>query len=339
LGKAIGFEEWVGMRAVQVKTFGGPEVLVAGELPDPVAGPGQVVVGVVAADVLFVETQIRSGWGGEFFNVQPPYVPGGAVAGRVVSVGDGVDPGWVGRPVVAHTGRAGGGYAERVVVGVDVLIPVPDGLDLRTAAALPHDGATALTLLAGNEIRPDNRVLIVGAGGGMGFLLVQFAHAAGARVIAAARGKRKLDLALELGADAVADYAEPDWTDRVREATGGAGPDLVFDGVGGEIGRAAYEVTAAGGRFSAHGAPSGGFTAIDPADAERRGIQVRGIQHVQLEPAELKRATEEALAEAAAGRIRPVIGQEYPLERAADAHAAIEAREAIGKTLLYLNED
>jgi NADPH2:quinone reductase len=122
----------------------------------------------------------------------------------------------------------------------------------------------------------------------------------------------------------------------VREAIGVKGPDVVFDGVGGQIGRAAFEVTARGGRFSAHGAPSGAFAEIDPQEAERRGVTVRGIQHVQLAPADAKRLAERALSEAAGGRIRPVVGQTFPLERAVDAHAAIEGRGVLGKTLLLV---
>jgi NADPH2:quinone reductase len=323
------------MRAVQVTRFGGPEVLVPSQVPDPVAGPGQVVVEVSAADVLFVETQIRRGWGREYFSLEPPYVPGGAVAGSVISVGQGVDPDWVGRNVVTHTGQRGG-YAEQVVVAVEGLIPVPEGLGLREAAALLHDGPTALRLAEGAGIRPGEWVLVVAAGGGLGILLVQLAHAAGARVVGAARGRRKLDLARDLGADAVVDYSEPGWPERVREATGGRGPDVVFDGAGGQTGQQAFEITAPGGRFSAHGAPSGGFAEIDRQEAERRGVTVRGIEQVQVAGEDLKRLTERALSEAAAGRIRPVVGQTFPLERAAEAHAAIEARSVIAKTLLVI---
>ncbi|MBA2446424.1 MAG: zinc-binding dehydrogenase [Chloroflexi bacterium] len=323
------------MRVVQATRFGGPEVLVTSEAPDPVAGPGQVVVDVSVAPVLFVDTQIRRGWGGEWFTVKPPYVPGVGVAGQVLSVGEGVDPGWAGRQVVTDTGERGG-YAERAVAPAEGLIQVPDGLGLPEAAALLHDGRTALGLAEGARIRPGEWVLITAAGGGLGSLLVQLAHAAGARVIGAARGQRKLDLARELGAEAAVDYSEPDWPEQVREATGGPGPDVVFDGVGGQIGLAAFEITARGGRVSAHGAPSGGFAEIDPREAERRGVTVRGIQHVQFSPADGKRLIERVLSEAAAGRIRPVIGQTFPLERAADAHAAIDARGVIGKTLLLI---
>jgi NADPH2:quinone reductase len=323
------------MRVIRAMRFGDPEVLVISAAPDPVAGPGQVVVEVSAADVLFVETQIRRGWGREYFTVEPPYVPGSAVAGQVISIGEGVDPGWLGRRVAAHTG-GGGGYAEQAVVAAEGLIPVPDGLGAREAAALLHDGPTALGVFEQARIRPGEWVLVTAAGGGMGILLVQLAHAAGARVIAAARGKRKLDVARELGAESVVDYSEAGWPERVREMSGGRGLDLVFDGAGGQIGGAAFEVTVPGGRFSAHGAPSGGFAEIDPREAERRGVTVRGIDDVRFAPAEVKRLAERALVEAAAGRIRPVIGQTFPLARAADAHAAIEARDVIGKTLLLI---
>ena len=132
------------------------------------------------------------------------------------------------------------------------------------------------------------------------------------------------------------DYSQPDWPQQVLAGTGGAGPDVVFDGVGGEIGQAAFEITARGERFSAHGAPSGGLAPVDREEAERRTITVRGIEQAQFAPADARRLTARALDEAAAARIRPVIGQRYPLERAADAHRAIEARDVIGKTLLEI---
>jgi NADPH:quinone reductase len=179
-------------------------------------------------------------------------------------------------------------------------------------------------------------VLVLGAGGGLRSLLVQLAHRAGARVIGAARGRQKLDLAEQLGADAVVDYSQSGWLEQVLAHTGGAGADMVFDGVGGEIGRTAFAVTAHSGRFSSHGTPGGGFASIDSQEAGRRDITVRGIEHVQFAPADARRLTERAMSEAAAGRIRPVIGQTFPLEQAADAHRAIEARDLIGKTLLVI---
>ncbi|MFB4315864.1 zinc-binding dehydrogenase [Actinomadura sp. 21ATH] len=328
----------VSVRVVQASRFGGPEVLVPGEAPDPVAGPGQVVVDVAVAGVTFVETQIRRGV--DEWHARPPlpYVPGGLVAGQVGSVGAGVDPSWLGRRVIADTGDTGG-FAERAVADAEELFPVPDGLDLPDAIALHSDGSTAQGLIETAAVGPGDRVLVEAAAGGVGSLLTQLARAAGARVIGAARGARKLDLVRELGADAAVDYSEPGWTERVLEATGGAGPDVVFDGVGGRIGRAAFEVTARGGRFSVHGASSGEVTPVDAAEARSREVELIGIEQLFGFGPHVARWAERMMSQAAAGLVRPVIGQTFPLERAADAHAAIENRTALGKTLLLVRQE
>jgi NADPH2:quinone reductase len=323
------------MREIQAVRFGGPEVLEVREVPDPTPGPGQVVIETTAVDTIQVETMIRRGLASQWFPVEPPYVPGGGVAGRVVAVGEGVDPG-LGRrwPHVVTIGVANGAYAERVVAAADALVPVPD-LGVREAAALVHDGTTAIGILEPADPKPGEWVLITAAAGGMGVLLVQLARAAGARVIGAARGERKLEAVRELGAELAVDYSGPGWAEKVRAATGGAGVDVLWDGAGGEIGLTAFrELTADGARVSAHGAPGGGFATIDPAEAGRRGIALRGIQHLQGSAQERLPWTARALNEAAYGVIRPVIGATFPLERAADAHAAIESREVVGKTLL-----
>lgn len=323
----------MGLRVIQAKAFGGPEVLTPVEVEDPVAGPGQVVVAVAYADTLNLDIQLRRGVNGEFFKVEPPYVPGGGVAGTVTAAGAGVDPGWVGRRVTARLGVSGA-YAQQAVAQVDNLVPIPDGLGLREAAALIFDGVTGLGLAELAAVRPREWVLVTAAGGGLGTLLVQLATAAGGRVVAAARGTRKLEVARKLGAAAVVDYTGPGWTDQVRSVTGGAGAAVVFDGAGGSVGQEAFTVTASGRRLFNYGAPSGGFAQIDPDAARDRGITVRGITALQFGPADVRRLTELALAEAAAGRLHPVIGQTCLLEEAAAAHAAMEAREVIGKTLL-----
>ncbi|WP_308425749.1 zinc-binding dehydrogenase [Sphaerisporangium melleum] len=310
-------------------------MLVPGEAPDPVAGEGQVVVDVAVAGITFVETQIRRGIDKWHSMPSLPYVPGGLVAGRVRSAGTQVDPAWLGRRVLAGTGETGG-FAERAVAAVEDLFPVPDGLGLPEAVALHSDGSTAQGLAEKAAIRAGEWVLVEAAAGGVGSLLVQLAVAAGARVIGAARGAHKLEVIRELGAEAAVDYTEPAWTRRVLEATGGAGPDVVFDGVGGPIGRAAFEVTARGGRFSVHGASSGEVTLIDPAEARSKGVDVIGIEQLFDFRPNLVRWAEQMMSHAAAGLVRPIIGQTFPLERAADAHAAIENRTAIGKTLLLI---
>jgi NADPH:quinone reductase len=320
------------MLAVRVGRFGGPDVLTPTEVPDPVAGPGQVVVGVSVVDVLYLDTQIRGGRFRAYFPMRPPYVPGGAVAGPVLSVGDGVSGDWVGRVVATRTVDGRGGYAERALADADTLTAIPDGLDVRSAAALLHDGPTALALVDGAEIQPGEWVLVTNAAGGLGCLLVQLAVQAGGRVVGAAGGPAKADRVRELGAEVAVDYLDPAWVGQVRAATDGV--SVAFDGVGGDIGLAAYELTGKGGRFSAHGAPGGGFAAIDGEEAVRRGVRVRGIEQVQFTPETAKPLLERAFTEARAGRITPLIGQTFPLGRASDAHDAIEARQVVGKTLL-----
>ncbi|MFI6527574.1 zinc-binding dehydrogenase [Streptomyces uncialis] len=321
------------MRATQVIEFGDPHVLVPVRLPDPVAGPGEVLVAVEAVDTLVVETQIRAGWGRDYFPIAPPYVPGSGVAGTVRALGDGVDPDWTGRRVAASLDLSGG-YAELVAVPVGALTAVPDQVSLTDAAALVHDGVTALTLLHATGLRPGERVLVLGASGGMGTVLVQLAKAAGARVVGTARGDRKIALVRELGADAVVDASRPDWVEQARAALGGTGADVVLDGVGGATGAAAFPLVANGGRFSAHGAPSGGFSKVDPDAAAARGIRLFGIADVQLPADERARLVARALEEVAKGALRPVIGATFPLDQAASAHRAIESRELLGKAVI-----
>ncbi|MFB9234822.1 zinc-binding dehydrogenase [Plantactinospora siamensis] len=315
------------MRAVWLTGYGGPEVLVPGDAPEPAPGPGQVLVDVAYANITFVETQFRATGFGPFRG-ELPMIPGNGVGGLVAAVGPQVDPGLVGRRVVTGTGGAGG-YAERVAVPVDGLFPVPAGLPLDGAVALLADGRTATMLIAAAELAPGDRVLVEAAAGGVGSLLVQLARDAGARVVAAAGGSRKTGLLGGLGADVVVDYAEPGWSERIRSELGGL--DAAFDGVGGEIGRSAFELLEPGGRLLSFGLASGGWTDVPAELAAERGVR---LLRPAAPPERLRAYTEQALAAAAAGRLRPVIGQRFPLEAAAAAHAAIGARRTIGKTLL-----
>lgn len=311
------------MRAVWLREFGGPEVLVPGEAPDPVAGPGQVVVEVVFANTTFVETQFRAGAPGPF-RASLPVIPGNGVGGVIGAVGAGVDPGLAGRRVVTATGGSGG-YAERVAVDAAAVFAVPPALDLDAAVAVLADGRTATGLVHATSVRPGDRVLVEAAAGGVGGLLVQLAKAAGATVIAAAGGPAKT--ARVPGADVVVDYLQPDWTVSAGEV------DVVFDGVGGAIGTAAFGLLRPGGRMAVYGLAGGSWAEVSEVDAEARDVTlVRSIGS----PERMRAFTESALAEAAAGRLVPVIGQRFPLEKAADAHAAIESRATVGKTLLVV---
>jgi NADPH2:quinone reductase len=312
------------MKAVWLQEFGGPEVLAIADAPDPVAGPGQAVVDVAHANITFVETQFRATGGGPFTG-ELPMIPGNGVGGVVAAVGDGVAPALVGTRVVTSTGGSGG-YAERVAVDAAGLIAVPDGLALDAAVALLADGRTATLLIRAAAPRAGERVLVEAAAGGVGTLLVQLAKAAGADVLAAAGGERKLELARSLGAEECVDYTQDGWTEHAGAV------DVVFDGVGGDVGRAAFTLLGQGGRMVSFGLASGSWAGIDESEAATRGVTLLGL--TRPTPAAMREATESALAEAAAGRLRPVIGQRFPLARAADAHAAMQARETVGKTLL-----
>jgi NADPH2:quinone reductase len=315
------------MRAVWLRQFGAPEVLALGEAPDPVAGPGQVVIDVEFVNITFVETQFRATGNGPFAATLP-MIPGNGVGGTVASVGADVAPGLLGARVITSTGGAGG-YAERVAVEAAAVFVVPDEVALDTAVALLADGRTATMMTRAAAIKPGERVLVEAAAGGVGSLIVQLAKAAGARVVAAVGGGRKVSVATEVGADVVVDYTDDGWSKEVRDA--GDGVDVVFDGVGGDITQAAFDLLDRGGRMVSFGLASGSWANIDADEAAGRGVT---LVRPSATPAELRAYTESALAAAAEGRLRPVIGQRFPLSQAAAAHAAIQSRATVGKTLL-----
>jgi NADPH:quinone reductase len=314
------------MRAIRATRFGTPDVLELVELPNPEPAVGELRVAASVANVHWLDTAIRAGRGPAVFPVEPPYVPGGGVAGTVDAIGDGVDPAWLGERVVARAaGGYGGGYADMLIATPETAYPVPRELDLPDAMAVLDDGSTALALLEATPVGPPDRVLVAPGVGGLGNLLVQLARHAGATVIAAVRGPEKRDIARKLGAESV-DYSTPGWVDDVR-ASGGV--DVVFDGIGGTVGEAAAGVLVDGGRFSGYGMSSGSEATIHNARLRVVGMsQLAGFW-----PATARRVRH-VLAETAAGRLAPIIGRTYPLAAAAEAHADIEARRFVGKSLL-----
>ncbi|GHO66737.1 NADPH:quinone reductase [Ktedonobacter sp. SOSP1-52] len=322
------------MRIIQIHQFGSPEVLKVEEKEEPQVGPNQVVIDVQVAGVCFGDTIIRSGK----YPLPLPLVPGLEVAGRVSGVGSDGDQSLVGKLVVARTKNNTGGYAEQAVVDATDIFHIPTGLSIEQAVGVFLSGQTAVGLIKAVNITPGEVVLITAAAGSLGSQLVQQARAAGAgTVIGAAHGKKKLDLITQLGADVAIDYSEDDWVEQVRKATDGKGADLVLDGVGGSIGHQAFEATAKGsGRLGVYGFSSGAWTQIETRELAARGITVIAPLTIAFAkpPHEARVDAEIALAEAEAGRLTAVIGQTYPLERAAEAHAAIEARQTTGKVLL-----
>ena len=320
------------MRAVLLREFGPPERLVAQDVPAPTPGAGQALIDVEFANITFIETQLRAGNAPvRAMSPRLPVVLGNGVGGVVSSVGEGVDAGLVGRRVVSSTGGSGG-YAEQVAVEAAALIEVPGELELADAVALLADGRTAIGLIRATDPQPGETVLVEAAAGGVGSLLIQLARHAGARVVAVAGGERKVALATELGADVAVDYTKLRWPDRVRELAGQV--DVVFDGVGGEIGAAAFGLLGRGGRVLAFGMASGTFSQLPEGEAAKRGITV--LRGAPISPEQMRELSQAALAQAAAGRLHPVIGQRFGLEQAADAHAAIGSRATVGKTLLVV---
>ncbi|MFD7312170.1 alcohol dehydrogenase catalytic domain-containing protein [Promicromonospora sp. NPDC059942] len=262
------------MDAIRHHSFGPPEVLVLEQVPDPVPGPGDVLVDAVAHGVHLLDTSLRRGEAGPPLPLPSlPTVPGREIAGTVAAVGSGVDSSWIGRHVAAHLGPVpdGGGYARRVVVGADKLHALPDGAD-----GAPLDPADAITMIGTGRmavytldlaaVTADDVVVVTGAAGGLGTLFAQEALRAGARVVALAGGAAKLQVLRDLLPDtdrlALVDYSAPGWPDAARAALGGSPATLVLDGVGGELGTAATDLLrgaggSAGGE-SVSGVDSGG---------------------------------------------------------------------------------
>src|ERR1700733_1505768 len=272
-----------------MRPFGPPEVLEAAAGAEPEAGRAQVVIEAEVAIVTFVETQIRAG------RAPPPSL----LPALPAILGNGTGGTVAGRRVVASLNGTGG-YAERVVADAGRLIEVPDELSLRDAVALLADGRTALSPAGGAGLTAGETVLVEAAAGSVGTLLVQLARQAGARVVALAGEPGKLALVRDLGADVAVDYRYGDWPDSVRAAVGRG--DVVFDGVGGKVGGAAFGLLGPGGRFYPFGMASGSFAPVTPELAESRQVSVRA--GAGASPEELAELARTALAEAAAGRLR-----------------------------------
>jgi NADPH2:quinone reductase len=324
------------MHAIRLHAFGPPDNLVLDELPDLEPAAGEVRIAVEASGVHLLDTTIRRGEQGPLPLPELPTVPGREVAGVVDLLGPGVDASWLGRRVVAHLGPVPGGYAEQAVTSVDRLFPVADQVGFPEAVAAVGTGRTALGVVELEPAGPGDVVLVPSAAGGLGWLLVQAARAAGATVVAAARGGRTATLA-ELGADLVVDYGDPGWPQTVQEQLGGV--TLVYDGVGGEVGRAALELLRPGGRLVMFGFSAGTPTQLTTADLLGRGISAGWSLGARMNalPGGIPGLAGRALDKVAAGEWRPLVST-YPLAEAARAHADLEDRRALGKVVLVGRE-
>ncbi|WEH35148.1 zinc-binding dehydrogenase [Streptomyces sp. AM 4-1-1] len=331
------------MRAIRLHSFGPADHLVHEWTEDPVPGPGQVRIAVAAAGVHLLDTALREGLSGPYpAPAELPTIPGREVAGTVESLGEGTDPGWLGKRVVAHIGMVPGGYAELTVTEADKLHEIPPGLDEAAAVAMIGTGRTTLGILAFTDLGPDSVAIVPAAAGGIGTLLVQYAKNAGATVIGLAGGPAKVAAVRANGADLAADYTLPDWPQQVGAYldTIGRRATVVYDSVGGATGRAAVDLLGPGGQhivfgWSGEGLHDGQPLTFTDQELSERGITSEGVLGpVMLRKAGGLRALEtRALAEAAAGRLRPAV-QRFPLAEAAAAHRALENRATMGKVVL-----
>lgn len=325
------------MHAIRQHAFGGPEVLEHEEVPDLEPAEDQVRVAVEAAGVHLLDTSIRSGTsGGPFPLPDLPMIPGREVAGTVDRVGPGVDAGWVGRRVVAHLGMESGGYAAQALAPVGALHVVPDHVGAAAAVAMIGTGRTAMGVLDVAGLTADDVVVVTGAAGGLGSLLVQAAHATGAFVVGLAGGDAKVAHVRDQGADLAVDYLRPDWTDRVAAELGDRTVTVLLDGVGGDAGRAALELLGVGGRVVLFGASSGTPLEITTGDLFSRGLTASAAVGARIlqRPGGLREFETAALAALASGSLTPTVSATFPLKDAAQAHRALESRATIGKVVL-----
>ncbi|QHY96889.1 Phthiocerol synthesis polyketide synthase type I PpsC [Streptomyces sp. S4.7] len=325
------------MYAITIPEPGGPEALVWAEVPDPVLAEGEVLVDVVASAVNRADLLQRQG----FYDPPPgssPY-PGLECAGRVAALGPGTETsGWsVGDEVCALL--AGGGYAEKVAVPVGQLLPVPDGMDLATAAALPEVTCTVWSnvfMIA--HLRPGELLLAHGGASGIGTMAIQLAKSVGARVAVTAGGPEKLARCAELGADILIDYREQDFVEELKKATDGAGADVILDIVGAKYLDRNVRALAVNGRLAVIGLQGGvkGELNLAALLGKRAAVTATSLRGRPLgEKASIVAAVREHVWPlVGAGQVRPVVDRTFPMPDAAEAHAALEAGDHVGKILL-----
>ena len=311
------------MRAVVFERNGGPEVLVAGEAPDPTPGDGEVLVRVEAAGVNYMDVYEREGKPG--YGSAPPAVPGAEGAGVVVDTGERVA--WMNVP---------GSYAELLAAPREKLVPVPDGLASDVAAATLLQGMTAHYLVHDSyPVQPGDWAVVHAAAGGVGLLLTQLVKQRGGRVLATTSSPDKAELAREAGADEVVGYA--DFADRVRDLSGGEGAAVVYDGIGKATFAAGLDALRPTGSMILYGAASGAPEPLELATLAAKGslyVQRPTVKTYARTPELLQTRARQLLDLVAGGSLDVRIGARYPLAEARQAHEDLEGRRTTGKVLL-----
>ena len=323
------------MHAITISEPGGPEALVWDEVPDPVAGEGEVLVEVVATAVNRADIMQRQG----FYDPPPgaSRYPGLECSGRITEVGPGVS-GWsVGDEVCALL--AGGGYAQKVAVPAGQLLPVPQGVDLRHAAALPEVVCTVWSnVFMVAHLRPAETLLVHGGSSGIGTMAIQLGKSVGAKVAVTAGTKEKLDYCAELGADVLINYREQDFVAEIAQATGGSGADVILDNMGAKYLDRNVQALAVNGRLAIIGLQGGIKAELNIAAllGKRAAISATSLRARPLgEKAAIVAAVREHVWPLiASGQVRPVVDRELSMSEAAAAHQVVEDSGHIGKVLL-----
>lgn len=324
------------MKQIIVNEFGGPEKLVLHEATVPSVGDGQIRIKVEATGVNFSDAMQRRNQ--YVFSVTLPYLPGFEVAGIVTELGNGVNNVSVGDRVVAML-PGGGGYAEYAVTPSYLAAVLPPTISAQESLALQVQGLTAYLMLKdGAKLQAGQTVLIHAAGGGVGTLLVQMAKQMGAgKIIATASNAEKLAVAKSLGANELINYSQADWVQKVKDATGGKGVDLILDGAGGEIFQNSILCLAPFGKLISYGNPGGGSTSIEAFRLlvnNNNIVQGFGLASYFEIPHLMQEAYHYLFSQVATGKLKVHIGQSFPLKDAAEAHRKMENRKTTGKTVL-----
>lgn len=322
------------MKAVLCKEWGLPETLVVEDVPSPVAGPGEVLVEVHAAGVNFPDTLIIQ----KKYQYQPdlPFSPGGEVAGVVKAVGEGVSAWKPGDRVLASS--TWGGYAQEIVVKAERAMPIPEGMDFVTASAYVLAYGTSLHALKDRaKLAAGETLLVLGAAGGVGISAIEIAKAMGARVIACASSEDKLALCRERGADETINYATEDLRERIKALTGGKGPDVIYDPVGGPYTEPAFRSIAWEGRHLVVGFAAGEIPRLPLNLTLLKSASVVGVfwgAFLQRDPAVTRQHLRDLFELYTSGKVKPPITKTYKLEEAAQALRDVMERRVKGKVAI-----
>jgi NADPH2:quinone reductase len=322
------------MKAVVCKAWGLPDSLVVEELPAPAAGPGEVVIDVKAAGVNFPDVLIIQGK----YQVKPalPFTPGNELSGVVSAVGDGVKHIRVGDKVIAFTAQ--GAFAQQAVAPAQAVMPMPPGMDFDTAAAITLTYGTSHHAVVDRAgLKAGETMLVLGAAGGVGLAAIEIGKALGARVIAAASSDEKLAVCRAHGADATINYSKEDLREAIKAATGGNGPDVVYDPVGGAYAEPAFRAIGWRGRYLVVGFANGEIPKLPLNLMLLKGASLVGVfwgEFVKREPKANLAAMRELLGWLAEGKIKPHISGRYALADAAAALNDMAARKVTGKVVI-----